>query len=69
MFFVKFQCCVNLYFRMSQKNFVIIMICFRCVRNKKNAKCIRINKKYEFTMFKINFFDIDQIKTKLEKKN
>ena len=54
-----------------------MMICFRYVRNrkkcrfflfKKYAKYIRVNKKYEFTIFKINFFDIDKIMTKLEKK-
>ena len=54
------------------------MICFRCVRNQKNvvffslfkkcAKCIRIDKKCEFAMLKINFFDIDKIITKFEKK-
>ena len=52
------------------------MICFRCVRNqkkcrfflfKKCAKYIRIDKKYEFAIFKINFFDIDKIITKFEK--
>ena len=76
MFFAKFQYRVNLYSRVSQKNFVVMMICFRCVRNqkkcrfflfKKCAKYIRIDKKYEFAIFKINFFDIDKIITKFEK--
>ena len=35
---------------------------------KKCAKCIRVNKKCEFAIFKINFFDIDKIMTRLEKK-
>ena len=34
---------------------------------KKYVKCIRIDKKYEFAIFKINFFDIDKIIIKLEK--
>ena len=36
---------------------------------KKYAKCIQINKKCELAMLKVNFFDIDKIMTKLEKKN
>ena len=31
-------------------------------------KCIRVDKKYEFAMFKINFFDINRIMSKLKKK-
>ena len=44
------------------------MICFRCTRNKKKyAKCIRVDKKCDFAMFKVNFFNINQIMIKLEK--
>ena len=77
MFFVKSQYCMNLYFHVSQKNLIIIMIYFRCVRNKKKCrfflfkkytKYIRIDKKCEFTMITINFLNIDRIITKLEKK-
>ena len=35
MFFIKFQYRVNLYSRVSQKSFVIMIICFRCARNQK----------------------------------
>ena len=61
---------------MLQKNLVVIMICFRYVRNqkkisffliKKCAKCIRVDKKCELAMLKVNFFNIDKIITKLEK--
>ena len=54
-----------------------MIIYFRCVRNKKKcrfflfknyAKCIRVDKKYELVILKINFFNIDKIMTKLEKK-
>ena len=45
-----------------------MIICFCCVRNeKKYAKCIRIDKKYEFAILKVNFFDINQIMTKFER--
>ena len=77
MFFAKFQYRVNLYSYVSQKNFVVMIICFRYVRNqkknvvffwfKKCVKCIRVDKKYEFAIFKVNFFDIDKTMTKFEK--
>ena len=63
---------MNLYFRVSQKNFIIMMICFRCARNQKKCRfffVIRVDKNCELAMLKINFFDIDKIITKFENKN
>ena len=78
MFFYKFYTRTVFVNCVVFKNVVAIIICFRCVRIQKKcrlfflfqkcSKCIRTNKRCDFTISIVNFFDIDKVFEKLKRK-
>ena len=78
MFLYRFYTRIVFVNRVVFKNVVAIIVCFRCVRAQKEyclfflfqkcLKCIRINKRCDFAMSVVNFFDIDKVFEKLKRK-
>ena len=76
MFFRRIQIRIVFVDRISFKKLIIIIIYVRCVQSykkyrlfslfKKCVKCIRVDKRYDFVISIVDFFDIDKILKKLK---
>ena len=77
MFFRSFKSRQSLYHRVIFKNFIVMMICIRCVLHQKKyrlsfllkncVECIKFEKKCKFVVSMINFDVIDYVMIKLNR--